>query len=400
MASRFVVSRLWVGVVFAGALLVLAACAPAAQPAAPAAAPAQPAPAAKPAAEPAKPAAEAPKPAAQPAKPAAQPAKPAAQPAKPAAAPAKPGQIIELRTGCSHVKGGILCNAVDKFAEVVAQKTNGQVVVRDFYQALGVEHQLTQSVMTGSVDLGGISDGNSGRFSVSWYTYGLPFLFKKFENVFTSIDSPAGKSAVAQFEKDLGVKWLMPVSLGSGRHIQTTKKQLKVPADIKGMKIRVVSTPADLATFKAWGANPTPVDWAQTYTALQQGVVEGMQPDIGAVLTNKMYEVVKYNLVIDYQALFWNFFMNAKKFESLSPEHQKAILEAAQEARAHNMKENREYLKFVMDELVKHGMVHYIPTPDEYNQWASIREKVWQEVAAQEKGKIDLAMARQIYESQ
>lgn len=393
MAGMWLVPRPWVVVVIAGVLLVLAACAPAAQPAAPAAPPPQPATAAKPAPEPAKPAVEAPKPAAQP-------AKPAAQPAKPAAAPAKPSPAVELRAGISHPAGGIMSNTVDKFAELVSQKTNGQVIVRNFHQALGVEHQLTQSVMSGSVDLGGISGGNAGRFTSAWFVYDLPFLFKKYDDVFKSLDGPLGKKVIEQFEKDLGIKMLLALNLGSGRDIMTRSKQLKVPADIKGMKVRVVSTPVDLLTFKAWGANPTPVDWAQTYTALQQGVVEGMEPELGAVLTGKFYEVVKYSIRLDYQALWWNFYINAKKFESLSPAHQKAILEAADEAKAWNRKAAVDYLNDVIKQLTQLGMTIYTPTPAEYNQWASIREKVWQEVAEQQAGKLDLNLAKQIYESQ
>ncbi|MBI2322075.1 MAG: TRAP transporter substrate-binding protein, partial [Chloroflexi bacterium] len=261
-----------------------------------------PAPAPAPAAQPAKPAAEPAKPAAPQAAPAApQAAKPAAQPAKPAAEPAKPAAgTIELRAGCSVPKGGIHCETIDKFAELVAQKTKGAVTVRDFYQALGVEQQLTQSVMSGSVDIGGISNGNAGRFTTAFFAYDLPFLFSKYDKVFESLEGPIGKKVVEQFEKDLGVKLLMAMALGSGRDVFTRNKQLKTPADIKGMKIRVISSPVDLATFKAWGANPTPVDWAQMYASLQQGVVDGFQPELGAVLSGKFYEVVKHGTRLDY----------------------------------------------------------------------------------------------------
>lgn len=348
-----------------------------------------------PAAQPAKPAAEAPKPAAQPAKPAAEAPKPAVQPAKPA------GQVVELRAGASNPKGDVLTDAIDKFAELVNQKSKGEINVRVFYQSLGVEQQLTQAVMAGSVDIGTISNGNAGRFTSAFFNYDLPFLFKSYENMLKSLDGPIAKKAIEQFEKDLGVKMLFIQSYGAGRDIQTRNKQLKTPADIKGLKIRVVSTPIDLATFKAWGANPTPVDWAQTYTALQQGTVDGENIPLPIIWGVKHYEVIKYDLRLDYQMIFQTFYINQKKFDALSPAHQKILLEAAQEARAWNWKDAAERVDKIAQELTsKHGVTIYKPTPEEYAQWAAVREKVWQEVAEQQKGKVDLNIAKQLYEAQ
>jgi tripartite ATP-independent transporter DctP family solute receptor len=326
----------------------------------------------------------------------------AAEPAKPAAEPAKPaGKLIELRAGTSNLPDFSNSRGVAKFAELVKEKTKGEVVIHVFYQSLGVQQQLTQSVMNGAVDMGDISNGNSGRFTTAFFNYDLPFLFKSYDNMLASLDTPIGQKAIAQFEKDLGVKVMFPLSWGVGRDIQTTKKHLKTPADIKGLKIRVVSTPIDLATFRAWGANPTPVDWAQTYTALQQGTVEGEQVPYTVLGPNKHYEVVKYNLRLEYQMGFEPFFINAKRWEALSPEHQKAMLEAAKEAKEWHYKDAAALAQKIANDLAnQHGVTFYKPTLEEYAQWASIREKVWEEVAEQQKGKVDLAVAKQIYASQ
>ncbi|MBI2320806.1 MAG: TRAP transporter substrate-binding protein [Chloroflexi bacterium] len=375
------------------ALLLAVACAPAA-----------------PAGPPAKPAAEAPKPAAapEPAKPAAQPAKPAAEAPKPAAQPAKPAaqapkpaaQVIELRAGASNPKADVMSDAIDKFADLVNQKSKGEITVRVFYQSLGVEHQLAQAVMTGSVDFGQISNGNAARFTNAWLVYDLPFLFKSHEITLKSLEKPAGRKAIEGFEKDMGLKWLFPIAQGN-RDIETRSKPLKVPADMRGLKIRVISSPVDLSTFKAWGANPTPVDWGQTYAALQQGVVEGVNVPILILHGAKLYEVTKHVIRLDYQAVFGNFFMNAKKLQSLSPAHQKIILEAAQEAGAWNLKDALSRIDKAQQELIqKYGLQVYTPTPAEYQQWASIREKVWQEVGEQLKEKLDMNLAKQLYESQ
>lgn len=314
----------------------------------------------------------------------------------PASASSAVKGAVELRAGSSDPKGSHTANALEKFAELVNQKSNGTLIVHHFYTALGVETQLTQEVMNGSVDIGMISNGNAARYSNAFFVYDLPFLFKEYDDMIKSLSGPIAQKLFAQFEKDLGVKMVFPIHVGSGRDIQTTKKPLKSPADIKGLKIRVISSPVDLATFKAWGANPTPVDWGQTYSALQQGVVDGLQVPSGVIYTNKLYEVVKYSLQINYQALFSNLFINAKKFDSLSADHQKVFVQAADEARTWDHQTAGANEQKFLAELAKSGVQLYKPTPDEYAQWASIREKVWQEVADELKGKLDLGVAEQL----
>lgn len=312
---------------------------------------------------------------------------------------AKP--LVELRAGTSTPKGDFLADGVDKFAEIVRQRSNGEIDIRVFYMSLGVEQQLAQATMSGSVDIGTISSGNSGRFTSAFLVYDLPFLFKKYENILKVLETPEHKALERRAEKDLGVKYLYNMSYGLGRDIQTTKKQLRTPADIKGLKIRVLSTPVDLATFKAWGANPTPVDWTQTFTALQQGVVDGEQISVGTIIGAKHYEVVKHSIRLDWVAPFQTFFINEKKFASLSPAHQKILLEAGPEAKAWQHKDIAERAQKMMHELTtKYGVQIYTPAPPEYAQWASIREKVWDEVAEKQKGQIDLGLAKKLYESQ
>ena len=148
----------------------------------------------------------------------------------------------------------------------------------------------------------------------------------------------------------------------------------------------------DLAVFKAWGANPTPIDWGQTYTALQQGVVDGEGISLGSFYTSKHYEMVKHILRIDYQAMIEVLLMNQAKFNSLSPEHQKAVMEAAREAEAWNRKHEAERAIEIQEKLKKEGVALYTPTPQEYAQWVSIRETVWKEVDEKMKGKIDWDM--------
>lgn len=309
-------------------------------------------------------------------------------------------EVVELRIASSTPKTDQISVSLDKFAELVAAKTNGKVTGRVFYQSLGAEHQLLQGAQAGSLDIGTISNGNAGRFTSAYFVLDLPFLFKRYEDMLDFLNSPPGQEAVAVFEKDTELKSLYLISFGSGRDIQTRSKRLKSPDDIKGLKIRTISTPVEFAIYKAWGANPTPVDWGQTYTALQQGVVDGMQSNIGPVWAGKFDEVVKHNIRLNYTSSFVQVFMNAKKFAALSEPNRKAVMDAAKEAEVWTRKYSAEQVEGYLSDLKKRGMEIYYPTPAEYAQWTSIREKVWQEVAEEQKGKVNIELAKKIYATQ
>lgn len=319
------------------------------------------------------------------------------QPSPVASQPAKP-PVVELRAGTTNPKGNVVSNGIDKLAEIVEKKTNGEVRIRVFYQSLGIERTLAEAVMAGSVDIGQFGQANAASHTNAFLVYNLPFLFKNYDDVFRSLDDPIGRKVIAQYEKDLGVKVLFIGSFGSGRDLQT-RKPVRTPGDLKGVKIRANPTPVDQSTFKAWGANPTPVDWGQMYSALQQGIVDGMQTDAFAYYSIKAYEVVKFNMRLGYQADFATVFINPKKLASLASHYQTAILEAGREAGLWQRKHAAEELAAVFEHLKKNGVEIYQPTPEQYAQWTSVREKVWQEVGEQLKGKIDMTAAKQLHEA-
>jgi TRAP-type C4-dicarboxylate transport system substrate-binding protein len=294
--------------------------------------------------------------------------------------------------------------SIGKLCELATKLSNGELNVQPFYQSLGVEQQLAQAVKSGGVDIGYGSSSNLARFTDAFLQFDLPFLFKN-DRAYIEIlkTHPAGKKAVAQFEKDLGVKVLLVTSHSydaevSGTDLQTREKPVKVPADIKGLKLRSTSTPVEIALVKAFGANPTPVDWGQLYSALQQGVVDGNAgtplPPYAAI---KLYEVTKYYLAIGFRNNVFPIYMNQRKFDSLTPSQRNAILEAAAQTETLAGQYGRDKVKSAVDEVTKAGVKIYHPTKDEMAQWMAVRETVWQQVADEFKGKIDLGLANEIF---
>ena len=318
--------------------------------------------------------------------------------------PALAGQPIVLRLGTGDPAGASSTSTTSaKFAELANQKSNGELDVKVFYQSLGTEAGLTEQVVGGSVDMGTCAMGNLSRFTDAFLTLDLPFLFKGDAAVLEFLEKdPQGKKVIEKFEKDAGLKVVLPMTHTStsevnGANISTRNKPLRTPADIKGLKLRTMTTPVDQALFKAWGANPTPVDWAQLYSALQQGVVDGSTGStLPAYASIKMYEVTKFYLAMGFRNFTLPMFINAKKFNSLTSAQQKALMDAGVEAGAFNRKDALGFVERALDATKKAGTQVYFPTPDEYAQWTSVRDKVWQDVAEHFKGKVDLTLANYI----
>ncbi len=153
------------------------------------------------------------------------------------------------------------------------------------------------------------------------------------------------------------------------RHFTNSVRPIKTPADLKGLKIRVMETPVYVNMLKAVGANPTPIAWTELYTALQTGVVVGQENPVGSILSAKLYEVQKYMTLDGHvYGVDW-FIINEKFYKSLPPDLQYIILDSAQISSTVS-RGVMNYLNAAgLDQLAAAGMQIYSPTDAEMEQF-------------------------------
>lgn len=155
----------------------------------------------------------------------------------------------------------------------------------------------------------------------------LPFVFDNRQQAMGAIDGPVGKL----IDRKLGAKGFQTLGwmeLGA-RHVTNSKRPLKTLEDFKGLKIRMQPNETHLATFRSIGANPTPLDIKELYSALQQGVVDGEENPYPIIQGNRFYEVQKY---LSDTAHFFDFIIliaNKKTLDGLKPEQRSAVTDAA-----------------------------------------------------------------------
>ena len=161
------------------------------------------------------------------------------------------------------------------FAEQVSTLTNGTVKVETYHNTqLGDAVANVQSVRNGTIGLTVVSASNLNQVVPAMDMLSLPFIFKNEAHFWWYLAQPEAESFVKALEEK-GVKKI--AYLDSGSRNLFTQKAVRSPADLKGQKIRVMASPVMVKTMEALGATGVPVAWAELYTALQTGVVDGAE---------------------------------------------------------------------------------------------------------------------------
>lgn len=256
-----------------------------------------------------------------------------------------------------------------KFSELVQRRTKNKVQVQVFpARQLGSEEDITQGVVMGSID---IQWGDVSAYS-SWVkelnVFNAPLLFKDMRHWEAVVRGPIFDDLVSRLEKEIPVHVLGRYWMGE-RYILTRDKPVYTPDDLKGLKIRVPTYGMFVPGYKALGANPTPILYAETYMALRQGVADGMENPVGLIRGMKFYEVTKYLTTIPVINAVNVLVINERVFSKLPTEYQKILDEAGEES--------SRYLEELMTKEMKENLAFFeskgltIIKPKKIEAWAA-----------------------------
>ncbi len=180
----------------------------------------------------------------------------------------------------------------DHFAKLVNERSGGDVEVKVFPSSqLGGQKDLIEGLIFGTVDMALVGTAVLGQFQPQISLFDLPFLFQDREHAYKSLDTVGMKIG-----KDLepkGIKLLGYMENGI-RHLTNNVRPVKTPADMKGLKIRVMTNKIYIEMMKALGASPTPMAFGELYSAMQQGTVDGQENPSAHIWTKRFFEVQKY----------------------------------------------------------------------------------------------------------
>lgn len=254
--------------------------------------------------------------------------------------------------------------ARDYFKKYVEEKSKGRIVVELYPNGvLGGDRQVIEAVQLGTVQMTIPAAAVLSGFEPKFQVLDFPFLFKDKKSAYKALDGDLGKKLNGMLIP-LGLRNLVFGENGF-RHTTNNKKPITKPEDMKGMKIRTMESPVHIASFKALGANPTPMNFGELYTALQQKTVDAMECPIPLIYTSKFYEVQKYCSLTGHFYAATAVLINEKFFQSLPKDLQKIVQDGANLYRTEQRKINDKQDKEMLDELKKDGMLVNDVTPDQ-----------------------------------
>lgn len=242
-----------------------------------------------------------------------------------------PGGQVVLRLAENQPDNNPVTRADIFFSEEVKKATGDQVLVDVYAGAvLGQETETIQQTRGGVIEMARVNTVPLAEFVKELGVVTLPYVFASPEHQKKVVAGDIGEEIAKSFEK-AGLKLICWFHAGS-RNFYTARKPIKSVADVKGMKLRVQPSQISIKMVELMGGSPTPMNYGEVYSGLQTGVIDGAENDYVSYYTSSHYEVAKYYTEDGHLAPPAVIIMNLAKFNSLSAEHQKALLDCGRRA--------------------------------------------------------------------
>nr|WP_321305561.1 DctP family TRAP transporter solute-binding subunit [uncultured Sphaerochaeta sp.] len=251
------------------------------------------------------------------------------------------------------------------FKSIVESNSNGKVAVELYPgNALGDTKATMEMAMSGGIEMV-TTTGTISSLMPETQVIFLPYVFKSDEIAWDFFDtSDLWKEMTAELEEISGLK-MLSVGQNGTRHFTNNVRPIRTPADMKGLKFRVMQSPIYVKMVEAMGAAATPLASGEIYTACQTGVVDGQENPIWNIAANKWNEVQKY-ITLDGHTWSENFVLiNSDFWNSLPAEYQHIIEIAAYHAQTADRASEALASRVLDFEAVKNTMEVYVPTADE-----------------------------------
>ncbi len=242
-----------------------------------------------------------------------------------------------------------------KFEELAEKYSNGTVDVKIRCCAqLVTEDEAFKAMQLGTVDMYIITGNNISPHFPLMDAFILPYIFRNKQHAYAVLEGELGQNLAKQLLEKTKVH-LLTYGVVGDRDFFNSRNLVKTMADMKGMKIRVPKNQVMLETFKAFGAAPIPLPWADTPTALQTRTVDGGDAGTPFVKSQKFYEYMPYFSVLEHFNYFSPLFASSRIMGKLDADQKKAVIQAAREAGAYQKKVVTEQVSEIREFLTTKG---------------------------------------------
>jgi len=237
-------------------------------------------------------------------------------------------QANEWRGWNIHPPEYPVSTGMEEFAKVINEKSSGKLEAKVYHGGvLGDQPDAIQQVRLGGLDWAVFNLGPLGEVAPEANVVSLPFIFKNVEAMHDVMDGPAGQ----QIAEGLMKAGLQPLGWydSGARSFYNTKHPVNTPADLKGMKIRVMNNDLYVQMVAALGGNASPLPYSSVYQSLQTGVIDGAENNYPSYDSSGHFEAAKFYSVTQHLILPECLCMNKALYDGLSDDEKKIVHEAA-----------------------------------------------------------------------
>jgi tripartite ATP-independent transporter DctP family solute receptor len=293
-------------------------------------------------------------------------------------------ETLKIRLSTEPSKPDMAALLADKFAEIVNAKLGDKAQVKLFLGGvLGSQKALQEQVKLGTIE-SIVTASDIVELDVKFGIFDFPFLFSGRDHVYRLLDGELGKALNKHLIETQGVRVLAFGELGF-RQITNNVRPISTPEDLKGLRLRVPPTKMRLEAFKALGASPTPIAWAELYQALSQGVVDGQENPISAILGASFYEVQKFLSISNHVYTPAYILVSEKWWQGLPSDIRAGLSDAANASvewqRSFGSEEEGKLLGELKDKGMKVNQIDHASFATKAKTvWAAFSEKVGAEI--------------------
>lgn len=284
----------------------------------------------------------------------------------------------------------------DIFIPKLKEYSGGRLAVEMHYAAsVCAEHACGEQMKLGQMDMATTSTANTGAFGTTMAITDLPYLLKSVKSAEKLFHGWFGDELKKRFLKETGFK-IFSISVAGGfRQLEQSKKEVRVPEDLKGIKFRVTKSPVESTLIRAWNGAPIPYNWPQTYQGIQTGVVDGAYVPIPWLVLSKMYEVAPYFTFVGGAFGGSVMYMDAKRFDGLPAWGREAVQKTMDDTSQAFYDYDAAWEKEAYAVLKAKAKVYH-PNEAEMKLWRAGAVEAWIDA----KGTFDPALARRVFEEQ
>ncbi len=235
---------------------------------------------------------------------------------------------LVLKAADTHPDGYPTVEAVKYMGQLLSEWTNGRITIQMFPgRQLGEEKDTIEQTILGAIDLNRVNLAPLNGVVPETAVPALPFIFRSIDHMRRVMDGEIGQEILAAFEEH-GMIGLAYYDSGA-RSFYNTKRPIRTPEDMKGLKIRVQNSDLFVSMVEALGANATPMEFGQVYEALKTGVIDGAENNWPSYESTRHFEVAKYYSLDQHSMSPEVLIMSKKTWDKLSPADRELIKKAA-----------------------------------------------------------------------